>query len=329
MIELLAGNRFSLSCRHFQFDTTSLAIYNDLVIPMMGNSTWDVVHSFINLAISQRRRCNYLQSPFSLSASDRQSVVNEWARNATRDLIKSFPVPDHFQMLLANTVYFQGDWLEPFSSQYTRKGVFRPTGDANTFLHNVQYLQGQLEELPYYEDGHMQMIRLSYVVGDPSKSDVAMFVMLPQRDRLLKDQIHLLNFTTFRGIIKQRMANHTVNVKLPKVTLQHRINVKKVMEEFKEKKGRRWVRSAAAETLALPASGMGQPKSLLTEFFQDTVLEVNEKGTRAASLTGGTINYDGLKKTFRCDRPYLMVIYDCAHDTVLFWAAIYSPSGGN
>lgn len=229
-------------------------------------------------------------------------------------------------MLLANTVYFQGDWLEPFSSQYTRKGVFRPTADANTFLHNVQYLQGQMEELPYYEDDHMQMIRLSYVVKDPSKSDVAMFVLLPQRGKLLEDQVHLLNFTTFGGIIKNRMVKHTVNVKLPKVTLQHRINVKKVMEEFEEQKGRRWMRSAADTLSSSPRGSMGQPKSLLTEFIQDTVLEVNEKGTRAASLTGGTINYDGLKKTFRCDRPYLMVIYDCAQDTVLFWAAIYSPS---
>lgn len=262
--------------------------------------------------------------PPSLVPSDRQWYVNEWARNATRGLITSFPVPDNFKVLLANTIYFEGDWLEPFASEFTRKGIFKPTAEPMHQM-NVTYLLGQLEELPYYEDDQLQMIRLAYVTKDRAQGDVSMFVLLPKAGKNLAEVINRVSFAKFQDLIKNKMTKETVNVKLPKVRLQHKINVKEAMEKYQDRKSRRWMRDTMAQNNSSAAAPLHKVDLVLTDLIQESVLEVNEKGTRATALTGGIISYDGFKKNFRCDRPYLMVIYDSRHDVVLFWAAVYKP----
>lgn len=253
----------------------------------------------------------------------------------THDLITDFPVPDHFKAFLANTIYFEGDWVEPFSYQLTRKGIFKPSPNANHHLQNVSYLQGQLEDLPYYEDDKMKVIRMSYRIKDLSQKDVSMFVLLPKADHKLRELINRVTFNTFQDLGRNKMTNETVNVKIPKIKLHHRINVKEVLTFCQDQKSRRWMRSTTLNNTS-NNSYQGQnmqraafppnQDSMLTEFIQETVLEVNEKGTRAAAITAGIINYDGLKKSFPCDRPYLMVIYDSRHEVVLFWAAVYKPT---
>lgn len=235
-----------------------------------------------------------------------------------------------FQALLINTVYFKGDWVQPFPIHFTRKGVFKPSADANLNQHDVMYLQGQLEEIPYYEDEQLQMISLAYKTMASSESDISMFVLLPKKEGQLEDVVNGMPFSKFKDIVEHRMENHTVNVKLPKITLQHKTNVKEVMESLRDKKGRRWLRESNSTKTPVDEFYLSRASDnqdfVLTEFVHNVVLEVNEKGTRAAAITGGTINYDGLKKNFRCDHPYLMVIYDKVKEVVLFWAAIYRPN---
>lgn len=214
--------------------------------------------------------------------------------------------------------------MDPFSHEYTRKSVFKPNPkDNSTFIKDVQYLQGQKEDLPYYEDSLLQMVKLAYVTKN--SSDVAMYVLVPKKDRLLREVINGVSFTNFRDIVEKKMELYTVNVKIPKVTLQHKIDVKKVMDSYQDKMERRWERDVTDKEAVNGTKVDDVDDFVLTDFFHNTVLEVNEKGTKAAALTAGTINYDSLKKNFRCDRPYLMIIYDNVNHVVLFWAAIYDP----
>lgn len=181
----------------------------------------------------------------------------------------------------------------------------------------------------------MKVIRMSYRIKDLSHKDVSMIVVLPKDDHDLRDIINRVTFTTFQDLVRNKMTNETVNVKIPKVKLQHRINIKEVLESCQEQKSRRWMRSTTGNNTSnhsyqiqkmQRAAFAPNQDSMLTEFIQETVLEVNEKGTRAAAITAGIIDYDGLKKNFPCDRPYLMVIYDSIHEVVLFWAAVYKPT---
>lgn len=232
---------------------------------------------------------------------------------------------------MANTVYFEGDWVEPFANEYTRKGVFK--SKPNAIHSNVTYMLGQLEDVPYYEDGNYQMIRMAYKTRSNDSQNIGMFVVLPREERSLGQVIDELSFDSFRDVIKNKMHLHTVNVKLPKVKLNQRIPVKEVIERIQDLKKLRWTRAATTMNSTKPheeinlnaTAASSESDFMLSDFIQDVVLEVNEKGTRAAAVTGGYINYDSFKKNFRCDRPYLMLIYDNQHDVVLFWATIYRP----
>lgn len=247
-------------------------------------------------------------------------------------MIREFPAPETFDVLLANAVSFQGDWAQPFPSEYTRKGVFQSSPEEKQ---NATFLLGQLEEIPYYEDDHMKMVRLPYKSSEKNKTqDIGMFVLLPHKTKSLREVIERMSFNVFREVAKNQMRKHTVNVKLPKVSLRHRVDVKKVMERFGEEDetDRRWAKRDTKAANSTKSKVEDEKPAYyesfeLAEFAQETVLEVNEKGTRAAALTGGTINYDGFKKNFRCDHPYLMLIYDNHNEVLLFWAVVTRPEG--
>lgn len=259
-------------------------------------------------------------------------IVNQWARNASRDLIQEFPAPRNLQVLLANTVYFEGDWVEPFAKAYTRIGDFKPTEDANHYI-RIPFLLGK-QDVPYYESDLFKMVRLSYVVKNNNSQDVAMFVVLPKTKEIsLTTVVGNLTFESFRTIVKEKMLEWTVNIKIPKLTANRKLNLKQVLDSYflKDRNNRRWTRDVQTKQRQMPlddyhlSAASSQHDFILTDFVQETVLEVNEKGTRAASISGGYINYDSLSKSFRCDRPYLMIIYDAKHDIVLFWSAIHKP----
>ena len=55
-------------------------------------------------------------------------MINEWVKKATHNLIDSMISTDDIKpatdLVLANAVYFKGDWMEPFQLQFTSPGTF-------------------------------------------------------------------------------------------------------------------------------------------------------------------------------------------------------------
>jgi serpin B len=55
-------------------------------------------------------------------------MINEWVKKATDNLIDSMISTDDINpatdLVLANAVYFKGDWMEPFQLQFTSPGTF-------------------------------------------------------------------------------------------------------------------------------------------------------------------------------------------------------------
>jgi serpin B len=55
-------------------------------------------------------------------------MINEWVKKATDNLIDSMISTDDINtatdLVLANAVYFKGDWMEPFQPHFTSPGTF-------------------------------------------------------------------------------------------------------------------------------------------------------------------------------------------------------------
>ncbi|GAB0096549.1 hypothetical protein DMENIID0001_120730 [Sergentomyia squamirostris] len=251
--------------------------------------------------------------------NEHQQTVNNWVKNVTKDIIQTFPISAKTISLFANVVYFNAEWEEPFSDQLTRPGKFFPTADKTT---NATYLQGQ-QEIPYMENKELdfKMIRMPY---KSSKFNMSMYILAPQKHNLQEiiQNLTLSKFLEYRD----QMSVKTVNLKIPKVSLKSKIQLKGDLErEIKKSLNGSKTISKTFDYFSLP-NVSDDSKCSLSNVVQESTFNVYEKGTTFAALTAGYINYDGTAKNCRVDKPYLSIIMDDSNNIMLFWARIYHPS---
>jgi len=106
-------------------------------------------------------------------------TINEWVKDKTDGLIDEMvehPIDPQTALFLLNTVYFQGDWSEPFDPDDTREDVFHAlAGDVT----DMPFMHHYGEEFPYLEkEGKFQSVRLPYGVEER----LGMYVFLPHED---------------------------------------------------------------------------------------------------------------------------------------------------
>lgn len=231
--------------------------------------------------------------------------------------------------MIANAICFEGDWEYPFSDEFTKVAPFWASPTRNV---SATYMRGQ-EEVPYYEniDLKYKMIRLPYVIRDAEKKNVSMYIISPSGHNL-KEIMMNLSFSELKAIIKERMEEYPVNIQLPKVEIRESVKVKQLLDSLmlEEKTKRIWTREVKRTPspvlhYELTAASLNKD-FVLTDFVQETALNVFEKGTSAASVTASYINYSGQAKMFKVEQPYLMLIYDDKNDLVLFYGAIFNPT---
>uniref|UniRef100_A0A7G3AXH0 Putative serine proteinase inhibitor n=1 Tax=Lutzomyia longipalpis TaxID=7200 RepID=A0A7G3AXH0_LUTLO len=250
------------------------------------------------------------------SESENQQTINNWVQNVTEGHIKDLPLTANTISLFANALYFNAEWLEPFSDQLTRAGKFFTTPDQNV---NVSYLMGQ-QEILYMENHELnfKMIRLPY---NSTLHNISMYIVSPQNHNLrnITGQMTLSKFLTY----KANMTMKTVNIKMPKLAIKSKIHLRSTLEKYTENSTNGTV---SKENKFLLSKVSDDSRSILSDVVQESTFNVHEKGTTFASLTAGYINYDGTARNCRVDQPYLAIIVDESKNLLLFWASIYQPA---
>lgn len=69
-------------------------------------------------------------------------------------------------------------------------------------------------------------------------------------------------------------------------------------------------------------------KLQVADVVQQLTFSVNEKGTEAAAVTAGLVDYMGGSKGFAVDRPFVFFIWHETTKVLLFWGAVSDPSRG-
>lgn len=151
-----------------------------------------------------------------------ERIVNQWASDNTNGLIKSIlpgPVSPQTVVILANAVYFRGDWEIPFSSEINRIGAFQT---SNTTSVNVTYMMGEFENYKYVDSKTMdcKMVVIPY-----QNNELSMYIILPNdkeyeinkfaSDLRTKDLLELIHQARQRKVF----------LMLPKMSLSNTINV--------------------------------------------------------------------------------------------------------
>lgn len=282
-------------------------------------------------------------------------IVNKWAETQTNGLIKTV-LPNAPKgpnaAIFANALYFNGEWEMPFSSELNSRGYFSVSKDKRV---EVTYMVGFFEDIKYAETRKYKLICLPY-----KNEELGMYILLPNEgNESMYDIRHFQQNLLETDVIDTISKAHRrqVVVKIPKMQLSSTVSILSPLRKYVAFKKSNTTQPASAATndtrqAALQVSDLVQDyihfnatekaqedvrlsdaainaDLQISDIVQQLTLSVNEKGTEAAAVTAGIIDYIGGSKNFVVDRPFVFFIWQEETLVVLFWGSISDPTQSN
>lgn len=279
---------------------------NDTVIVKSANSVWlnddfSVRNSYVSHMTNE-----YDAFVDALNFSDPATVhaINNWCSENTEGMIDGVVrklTPD-MVMILANALYFKAPWEKPFDPAVTRNAVFHGKGGDS----EVPFMSQKLS-CAYAEYAGNQLVSLPYKGGKYS-----MLVFLPSENM---DINGVLPYISERGLndVMRNMSVKKVRLAMPKFKVESEMSLVKTLEAM----GVRTVFTSAAD-LSMIARG----PLCVSDVYQKTVVEVDERGSEAAAVTTVTVNLTSARiqqdPVMTVDRPFYYMIADMDAGRVLF-----------
>jgi serpin B len=236
-------------------------------------------------------------------------VINQWASDQTHGHITGIAngiIDPNTDLILANAIYFKGQWVCPFDKTLTKNRPFHPAA-------------GPLRERPamemstrflYRKGSDYQAVRLPY-----RGRQLAMYVFLPDPgsspEKLLQGMTaRNWDWTTIPGFgeCKGRLV-------LPRFKIETAVDLVPALKALGMK--------TAFDPAKANFSEMFTGRHWISKVRQKAFLEVNEEGTEGAASTilGITKGMDSKPpKPFEMivDRPFLFAVVDSETDLILF-----------
>lgn len=253
------------------------------------------------------------------AAPEALAQVNSWISANTRGKIGSIlsTVNPSTMLLVVNAVHFKDLWANRFGQEFTHDDVFY-VSDGRT-INIPMMLQGG--SYRYYEEAEFQSVALRY-----NTSRLEMYIFLPAKTS------HLEEFTesVSPGALLDwsgRFQRLEGCIQLPRFALTH----SKKLNDVLGKLGMGIAfhpRRAQFHAIHLPP-----PAAWVSEIVHQAVLEVNEEGTEAATITEGAMFLSSeeapqkFERTFEMivNRPFFFLIRDRVTGTILFMGAVENP----
>ncbi len=239
--------------------------------------------------------------------------INAWVSNQTRgEITRIVDDIDRLSMVLANTIYFRGNWSMPF--------VQSRTSDANFTLQD-----GRVVRVPmmyseyvfgYYRDASTgaEVLRLPY-----GRGKLSMYVMLPPMGEELGSYVASLNQVKLDSYITGMNSTELV-VRFPKLSLEYgSVDLKAALTELGM--------GVAFQPGIADFTGVADEGLWLDKVVHKAVVEINEKGTTAAGAShAGLMLSDVKPPPLNVDRPFAFMIRDDRTDSILFMGEVLDPT---
>jgi len=244
-------------------------------------------------------------------------TVNQWADNSTRGKITgivSFPFPANTQMILANAIYFKGEWAEPFDKRLTQKRYFYLAGG----IIKEKPMMSRHGHFQYEEGDGFQAVELPY-----AGNQLQMILFRPATNSSPVKLLAGLNGTNWMDKILPRFSNREGTVIFPKFNMHFQALLNKPLEALGMREA--FVPGAAN------FSGMSADALFVSEVLQKSYVDVNEQGTEAAAVTTVVVANSVVMRPLKpfemvVDHPFLFVILDKPTGTILFMGVVNDPT---
>lgn len=268
----------------------------------------------------------FLKQPFQLQESYQQTLshyydaethaldfydpasltyINDWCSQKTNGMIPH--VLDELSGIcyLINAIYFKGEWTYSFDPDATTMGWFWNKVE-------VPYMNAELS-LDYVKTEDCQVVRMPF--GNES---FGMYILLPVADKTVEDVLSKLStekIASLEGLLQPT----NVVMRLPRFETKTHTKLNDILKQrgmilpFSE----RWAQ------LDRMIQNLGVGSLYVSQIFQDAVIEVQEKGAKAAAVT--VVNIEELdigpedeKIYFTANRPFVYLITDKQTGAIYF-----------
>ncbi|MBQ7671514.1 MAG: serpin family protein [Paludibacteraceae bacterium] len=271
----------------------------------------------------------YLADVVNLDLQDQLApkAINDWANKNTKGLIKEVinePFSDDARMVLTNAIYFKGNWQVEFKKSATRDEDFTTT-EGKTVTVSMMNMNEKVmvTRAPAWicstegglESYGARMLRLYF-----KDKAYCMDIILPREGVSCDEYLAMLNMQALQ-LLETALGEYDIEVKLPKFTLKYHRDLNEDMKTL-------GMTDAFSGQLA-NFSGIAEEPLYLSKLFQDSFLEVDEAGAKAAAVTVATMDYTSAEPDvvppFIVNRPFLLFIRECTYGTILFAGKIGHP----
>ena len=246
--------------------------------------------------------------------------INAWVEKETRDRIKELIAPGVItpltRMVLANAIYFKGDWRYQFDKKHTKDAAFtRADGtkaDVPLMHQDREFGYGEMTMFVRRAGETVQVLELPY-----AGEELSMLIYLPEAPDGAE---RLAQWLQAKDLSKPELKRQKVKVYLPRFRAETGYSLKPVLMDMGMKAA-----FGGADFTGMSPRG----KDLfITTVVHKAFVEVNEEGTEAAAATGVVLAEASAPQepvAFRADRPFVFTIRDNKTGTVLFLGRYSGP----
>lgn len=243
---------------------------------------------------------------FKTDAEGARQEINIWVEDQTNDRIKDL-IPEGMlgsrtRLVLANAIYFKGDWATPFKPERTRPAPFQladgTTIDVPTMSQTADFKLARTEEF--------QALELPYEGGD-----LSMLILLPNPSGKLSD-------IDLEMVDELKFHKTRVMVQLPKFKLESTFRLGETLAAM----GMPLAFSRQADFSAMD----GTHNLYIGAVIHKAFVEVNEEGTEAAAATAVVMMLKSMPMQFTANRPFIFLIRENSTGTILFIGRVMDPS---
>jgi len=266
----------------------------------------------------------FTETYIHINSSERhntQQTFNNWAMNASHDLLSDIPLQPTSKLAIANIVYLSASWLNSFDDKLTETLSFNT--DRKTV--NVPFMAA-VEELHYAEDTYYLKCKVLSKAFETSASieasRIMMHIVVPDGsiDELLQ-KITALNF----GQMVDNGNVQSVQYKIPRVSLSSsnlNANFKDFLQSYYE------TEFFTKDKLSFAVRGFNSDKveSTVDEIIQETLFRVDEHGLETQQYNRSPSSASLPTKYLIANKPFLMIVREESTKMILFWATVRDPS---
>ena len=249
-------------------------------------------------------------------------TVNNWVADKTQGyiptLVEESDINESTRLILANAVYFQGDWVHPFDPKDTSMKSFQPAFGAP--VRTLMLMQ--VQHLPYFENDSVQCLTLPFIRQGTEQPFLECVIVLPKIGKI--DELESgLDADELNDWIKEAKST-LVEAQIPKFCISKRIPMNYALQTIGMKD---------AFTYQANFSKIDGMKDLfLSKVLHETFFSFHENGVTAASASSSHLGLTSkpptgeIPKRFVADHPFLFFIVDYHSHAILFMGRVINPT---